>query len=452
MAFLRDTLITYLSTGIAFGLSALTNIIIARSLGPQGRGEVAILLLTPMLLVRLGGFSLGKASIYLVGQKKVPFSSAFWASMLGGLALGGMLTLLGLIFYKLPVGESLFEGMASHEVVLALCMAPLVLYGDYLVDLQRAANHIGMFNWMRFQHFGLNFLLVVALAMFLRLSTMGAVLAWGIGLLLSVTVGFVFLVLAEKPFLYFEVTSIVASLRAMGAYGLQIHLVSLINFLGFRLDVFLTKGLLDSAAVGHYTVATNVVEVLWFLPDSVGVVLLPKVSRMTSKQAARFTPLVGRSVMLATIGIGLVVFMFAAPIVTLLYSAEFLPAVLPLRILLIGVVAFSLYKVFSRDLIGRGKALLATIAMGSSVIAAIGLNLILIPRWGIEGTAWAATISYLLATLIMAVVYLRISGVSISRLLMWNASDLRVYRGSLAGLFRHLSIRDQEGDETHHAP
>ena len=441
MRFLRASLVTYVSSVGTAGLALLTGIIIARTLGPQGRGDVAILLLSPTLLVRLGGLSLGKASIYLVGQKKVPFSSAFWASLLASLTIGSMLTLLGLILYKSLVGESLFQGISPSVVILALCLAPPLLYWDYLQDLHRASDHMGMYNWMHIQHYGLDFLLIVGLAVFFHLSTMAAVVAWAIALLLSVIAGFIFLLLAEKPFLHFNVVSIGASLKAMVTYGYQIHLMSVVSFMGYRFDAFLVKGLLDSTALGYYSVATNISRVLWFLPDSVGVVLLPKVSRMRSEDAARLTPLVARTVLLATLGLGLIVFIFASPLVTLLYGAEFLPAVAPLRILLIGAVVFCLYKVFSRDLIARGKALLATIAMGSSVILAIGLNLILIPRLGIEGAAWTSTVSYLMATLIIVVIYLRTSGISISRLLTWNARDLKVYRRSLAGLSRCLSMR-----------
>lgn len=440
--FVEASLVTYASNVGTFGLSALTGIVIARTLGPQGRGDVAVLLLTPMLLVRLGGLSLGKASIYLVGQEKVPFSSAFWASLLGSLTLGSILTVLGLIVYKLPVGESIFRGMSSREVVFVLCLTPLLLYYGYLIDLQRAVNHLGMFNLMRFQWLAVNFLLVVALAMLFGLSTTGAVVAWGIGLLLSVVTGFVFLLLAEKPSLGLDVASMAASLRTIAAYGWQIHLRELINFLSYRFDVFLVKGLLDSTAVGYYMVATNVAEMLWFLPDSVAIVLLPKVSQMRSQQAPRFAPLVGRTVLLVVAGMGFMLFIFASPVVTLLYGAEFLPAVVLLRILSIGAVAFSFYKVLSSDLTGRGKALVATIPVAVSLILQIGLNLVLIPRWGIQGTAWAATISYLLATLAIVVVYVRTSGVSVSGLLTWNADDLGRYRRSVAGLLRHLSMRD----------
>lgn len=441
MRFLGASLVTYASTVGTAGLSALTGIVIARTLGPQGRGDVAVLLLSPMLLVRLGGLNLGKASIYLVGQKKIPFSSAFWAALLASVSVGGILASLGLIAYGSPVGESIFEGMASREVVLALCLAPLLLYWDYLQDLQRATNHLAMYNWMVIQHFGVNLLLIVALAVFFDLSAMGAVVAYAIALSLSITTGFVSLLIAEKPFLDFEIVSIAASLRAMAAYGSQIHLLTVVNFLGYRFDIFLVKGLLDSTAVGYYSVATNVAGMLWFLPDSVGVVLLPKLARMGSERAARFTPLVARTVLLAMLGMGLIAFVFASPVVTLLYSAEFLPAVAPLRILLIGVVVFCLYKVFSRDLIARGKALLTSVAMGSCVIVAIGLNLILIPRLGIEGAAWTSTISYVVATLIIVVIYLRTSGVSVPGLLTWNAHDLEVYRRSLVGLSRYLSAR-----------
>lgn len=441
MRFLGASLVTYASTVGQAGLSALTGIVIARTLGPQGRGDVAILLLSPTLLVRMGGLNLGKASIYLVGQKKLPFSSAFWAALLASLSIGGILTSLGLIAYGSPVGESIFQGMAFHEVILALCLAPLLLYWDYLQDLQRATNHLAMYNWMILQHFGLDFLLIVALAVFFHLSAMGAVVAYAVALSLSITTGFVFLLLVEKPFHDLEIASIAASLRAMAAYGAQIHLITVVNFLGYRFDVFLVKGFLDSTAVGYYTVATNVAGMLWFLPDSVGVVLLPKVARMRSEHAARFTPLVARTVLLAMVGLGLMAFVFASPVVTLLYSAEFLPAVMPLRILLIGVVVFCLYKVFSRDLIARGKALLTSVAMGSSVVMAIGLNLILIPRLGIEGAAWTSTISYLLATLIIVVIYLRTSRVSVPGLLTWSAHDLEVYRESLLGLSRYLPTR-----------
>lgn len=442
MRLFEGSLVTYASAVGTAGLSALTGIVIARALGPQGRGDVAVLLLTPMLIVRVGGLSLGKASIYLVGQEKVPFSSAFWASLLGSLMLGSILTLLGLIAYKLPAVESIFRGISSREVVCVLCLTPLLLYYGYLIDLQRAGNHLGMFNLMRFQWFTVNFLMVVALAVFFRLSTVGAVLAWGMGLLVSVIVGFVFLLLAEKPFVGFDVASVVTSLGAMAAYGWQIHVRELVNFLSYRFDVFLVKGLLDSTAVGYYAVATNVAEMLWFLPDSVATVLLPRVSQIRAQRAARLTPLAARTVLVVMAGMGFMLFVFATPVVTSLYSGEFLPAVVLLRILIVGVVAFSLYKVLSADLTGRGKAMVATIPVAVSLILAIGLNLVLIPRWGVQGTAWAATISYLVATLIAVVVYIRTSGVSISRLLTWNGDDLQVYRRSLTGLSRYLSMGD----------
>ncbi len=163
------------------------------------------------------------------------------------------------------------------------------------------------------------------------------------------------------------------------------------------------------------------------LSQSVSTVLYPKVASMKNEERKKFTPIVSRNVLFITVVGACLLFLLSNWLIHLLYGEKYLPSVEPLKILLIGIVAISIERVLANDLLARGKPMINTYITFLALFSNIILNVILIPKYGIIGAAWASSISYSLATIIKILAYCRLSGNSVSDVLLPQRSDINYY-------------------------
>src|SRR3989304_9706357 len=102
----------------------------------------------------------------------------------------------------------------------------------------------------------------------------------------------------------------------------------------------MVNGYLDNEAVVFYSVALTLAELIWLLPDSIGIVLFPAICAATPAQANRLTPKVSRHTLaisaIAALGLALI----CGPLIVLVYGPAFAPAALPTLLLLPGAVVF----------------------------------------------------------------------------------------------------------------
>ncbi|WP_370545448.1 lipopolysaccharide biosynthesis protein [Caulobacter sp. 17J80-11] len=192
-----------------------------------------------------------------------------------------------------------------------------------------------------------------------------------------------------------------ARARAYAAYGLPVS-ASLILALGLAsLDRFLIAGFLDAGAVGAYhaayTLANRTLDVLFVWLGAAGgpalVAALERGGRTELEKTAREQA----STMLllclpAAAGLALV----ARPLAELLVGEGLRAAaaqVTPwaaLSALFAGLTTYYFHQAFT---LGRRTTLLLA-AMAVPAAANLALNLILLPRFGLAGAAWAAAASY----------------------------------------------------------
>jgi O-antigen/teichoic acid export membrane protein len=121
-------------------------------------------------------------------------------------------------------------------------------------------------------------------------------------------------------------------------------------------------------------------------------------------------------------------FLLSQWVVVLLYSSEYVPAVHLFRILLPGIVFLSGGRILANDIAGRGKPLLNTYVGGIGLTIQVLLNLVWIPRFGATGAAWATTISYGLTSAGWLLLYMRLSGNSLTTVVVPQTSDWHLYR------------------------
>ena len=91
---------------------------------------------------------------------------------------------------------------------------------------------------------------------------------------------------------------------------------------------------------------------------------------------------------------------YAGPLIHLLYGQAFLPAVNTLRMLMIGILCYSITLMNLSVLSGIGQPKQVAKIQVYAAILNVVLNLILIPVWGMNGAALATVLSYFLALLL----------------------------------------------------
>jgi len=84
----------------------------------------------------------------------------------------------------------------------------------------------------------------------------------------------------------------------------------------------------------------------------------------------------------------------------------------------------ALYQILTRNFTSRAKQEINIFAALTALCLNVGLNLFLIPRYGIEGAALANCLSYGTAALILLFVFVRESGHTVRETLVVGAADL----------------------------
>ncbi len=160
----------------------------------------------------------------------------------------------------------------------------------------------------------------------------------------------------------------------------------------YRLDRYIVGLYLTPAAVGLYSVAATVTEVARLPALSLGQVLFHRVA--TGRLALH------KERMLYFTGLGLsaalivALFLVAPWGVGAVFGHTYDGAVTPLRILLGGEITVASYLLDSSSLSGRNQMPKAAKATLIGLFSVTGLDILLIPRYGIVGAAWASVVGY----------------------------------------------------------
>lgn len=373
---------------LAFAGSALdgvTAVVTSRVLGPEGRGLFAIALTLSALVAVVA--CLGVTTAARVGLVTNPprltlgeyLGAAPVHTVAGGAA--GFLTVAALVLGVLHTGTWPLAA-AGGLVAAGLTASTFVIDG-----LHARGRHA----WATGTNSAGSLL---ALALTLGLAASGStsvpayLLALAGSLLVQSAVGLVALGRDGRLSLTYRRSAHAGLVRA-GLPALPYLSATLVTS---RLDRYLVGALGGVAAAGVYSVAATASEVCRPLPTALGQVLLygRASGRIPRHLERRARTLVTCMIVATLVLVGLV----AEPLVRGLFGTDFLGAVWPLRILLLGEVFISVWLVDSRILIGSGRmgAASATTVL-SSVVLVVG-DLILVPPFGIEGAAVASVVAY----------------------------------------------------------
>jgi O-antigen/teichoic acid export membrane protein len=387
-------------------LSVATSAIVARWLGPEGKGMLALALLIPGILALFLNWGVGVANVYFAGSRRLELSALAGNSLaftILGTALGGAILAL-LVFARLL--DKIAPGVPTNLVLVAMLGLPFALASQYYGTILQGLRHIAALNLVDLGRGAATLALTTVAVALLGWGTYGAGLssvmaaavgaAWTAGLLRRRGA-------ALAPRWQRDVW------RPMLSFGLRGHIGNVLQFFNYRADMFIVNYLVGPAGVGIYSVSVAIAELLWQLPNAVGFVIFPTAAATKPSTMNAFTPRVLRITLGLTAAAAVLLAVIGRPAIEFVYSAEFATAYLPMLALLPGVVLLGGAKVLTNDIAGRGYPHLNSASTAISLTATVALDLLLIPQHGVLGAALASTAAY--ATMFVAAVafYLRVS-------------------------------------------
>jgi O-antigen/teichoic acid export membrane protein len=435
LKFIKDILITFSTqiAGVAFDIGVA--IIIARALGAEGKGAYSLIVLVAGLLALLGNLGIGTANIYFGGSRKHDWTKLASNSLVSAVGLGVLLA-VGFLAYLHIFQPSFLRDIDSRCLVLATLVLPLSLLVTYFTSILLGQSRIKEYNLVQLAQSGVFAVLVLPVLLAVKGGVFGTIAAWASAVLVAAILSILLVRRTTNIKWSFHRQLFKDSVK----FGVQGYLGGAIQFLNYRLNMLLVALFMNVTFVGYYSISVTMAEALWYFPGAVATITFARTSGMKAEEANVSTPRICRNTFFLTVIGALLLFVLGRYIILLLFGSAFLPALKPLWILLPGVVAFSILRVLSFEMGGRGKPIVGTIGAGASLAVNIPLNILLIPRMGISGAALASTISYTVGALVVLVIFLRISKNSWVDTVLLKREDLKIYRSAFSTA-RSLNVK-----------
>lgn len=168
-----------------------------------------------------------------------------------------------------------------------------------------------------------------------------------------------------------------------------------------RIDQVMIKQMINLGAVGNYAVAVRLSEVWYFIPMAITSSVFPAIvnAKKVSEKLyyGRLQKLYDLMTWLA-VGIALPITFLANDIIRLLFGIQYQDAAGVLRIYIWAGIFVFLGVVSSQYLIAENYTKISFLRTFVGMIVNVILNIILIPKYGINGAAIATLVSFFLAT------------------------------------------------------
>lgn len=415
---------------VVVAVGIVNGILLARVLGPAGKGDYYLLVLLPTTMSILLQLGLPQAFEFFAARGQT-------AGLTGkSFVLTAVLSIIGLavVVVFLPILQgAILHGIGTELVLLALCVLPFILQAPLSAAIVIGRQAV---RWYA----------AIYLCQPLSTTILLAILVWALGWGVPGAILVVVLVAVINA-IGFTIGAIrvsrtvpqpgTAPVHELVSYGLRFYPGSLADFFDYRTDAYLIAFLIANPAesLGYYSLSVALAEMVFLFPSVVATIFFPHVAGSNREDADRQVALVSRVTLIVSGAFALLLIPVAIAMIWTVLPA-FGQSIPPFLVLLPGVVALSGAKVVGGYVTGIGRPGICSIVSVIALAVNVVVNLALIPRLGIIGAATASLVSYTLSSLLLTVVAARFSHAPAWRYWIPDIDDARYVATTTAGLVR----------------
>jgi len=396
----RGTIYLIAASGIFFISGYAIHLGLGRYLGPEEYGTFGVTLTLMTAVNLLVGSGIPQAASKYIAEGTNDVGSIAPASLRIQLLFS---TLVFLVYVSSAGIIAKALGNASMANYIRLSALAIPFYALCSLYCDGYLNGLRMFGQQSLASVA-NSLSKVSLAIglaFIGLRVNGAILAYAIAAIVGWLVAWRCLGHIDKSDGVFGWTSLMR-------FAIPTSLFFMIASLIMSLDLFVVKAISNNPDdAGFYTAATNIARLPYYLSGALALALMPSISMSTSSEnhdlTKSYISQTLRYMLIVLVPSTLLISATSGSLVSLFYSQRYTEAAAPLSILIFGLALFSIFFVLSHVVMGSNRP---GVVFGIAVFVAaidLALNLILVPRHGLLGAAWATTMATLAGAVVTAV-------------------------------------------------
>lgn len=271
--FLNHVVFTFGSQLLVLFINVGNAAIIARCIGVEGKGVLALAILVSGIFGLLMSGGIGVANVHFAGSKRLNVQNLTANSMV----LAILSTILGVGIVGIMVStrylEVLVPGVPLWLIILVVLGFPAGMTSGYFSTILQRRQRITIVNIVNLVSGLLSLALTILMVIVFQLGLLGG--------LIPFLIGHVFGVIAFGFFIRKEVGAFIPILnlpvmRSTFLFAMKAHIGNVIQFFNYRLYLFIVNFFIGPFAVRIYSVAARLSELLFYLPNAVSFFISPK--------------------------------------------------------------------------------------------------------------------------------------------------------------------------------
>jgi len=415
---LHDFSFTFLARAATIATSLGVQSCLAWFLGPAGRGSYAVCIMYATILTTIFMVGCDVAGLYFVASRRVSIPEGITNIVVYG-GLGSAVAILA-GFGLLYSGLSFLDKASLSSFHLALILIPVNLFSLIFLNLLTAARRFSQYTLVSVVQGVSQLIFVFFFVRILDGGVNGAIIGILGGGVITITLTLI--LFYRKDGAIFKPINL-TQFKEMFHYGARYYVAKISNMANVQVGTLILALFAAREEIAFFAVAMRVTIQVMIVPDTLTLVLIPRSARAREGEKE----LVARSARLTGLICGaalILLVIFARPLVLIVFSPAFAPAIPLIRIISIGVLLRSASKVIVPYLIGTDHPGIASISVGVGMLVNLGMLLLLLPLIGLSGAAVAVSAGYLAGAVVLLFWFARLSGLGIGEIIVPRWSDI----------------------------
>lgn len=378
----------------------IINVFLARVFSTEEFGRYNIIMKYIMIMHTCGLLGLDIAGINYMSNKKFPGSVLSQHILPFSFLSGFLFFFVAWILFPIIYGSSPLINLLFYTAIpfnLLLCVVCALLLGS---------NHILSYNMVTNVRDTLYVIFIIVFVIGLRGGFSTAASTYILSTIASFIISLFFLhrfsLLSRKQDSYSP-----AIIKELLNFGKYTYLSDVLWFLVLRLDILMVGYFLGEASAGIYGVASQLADVMRYLPRALNVVMMPKIPTFSPDKTKRIIVLLSKSVFLILTLILAGVYFLGEKIIQLTYSVKYSTAFPSLILLTPGVLFLGISQILSGYYVAKGYVKIFIPISASALIVDVVLVILFVPEYGLPAAAIASSISYFISFLVCLVYFFK---------------------------------------------
>jgi len=383
-------------------INTVTGIITARALRPDGRGELAAMILWPVFLS--GAFTLGlpNSLLYTLRIKSRAEDVLVSTAMLIALLLSIITAVLGFFFIPHWLVHYPADVVRTAQWFMVTTPATILLL-------------VGRASWEARGRFGTSAAALLTPPIVTLVGLLGLLathhltaITGACTYVLSGIAPLVWIVVSLRSEFVLRWKEMRGAAQDLMSYGLRSYGIDLCGSLSQYVDQALVLGMLMPGQMGTYTVALSLSRMINVVFTSVASVVFPKAMDLDAAGGFRLAMRAVIGSLAIAIPAAAVLALGSSLALRLLYGREYAIASGLLQILLLEALVSGAVSVMSQPFMAQGRPGTVTILQVVGLAASVPMIFVLVPRMGPEGACVALLISACLRMVLLRYCYGRL--------------------------------------------